>query len=112
VLGLLEAEGDALLLLVDIEDHELELLADLEHLARVTEATPGDVGDVSRPSMPSRSMNAPKSVRFLTVPVTLSPIFVASMKRARFSARSCSMSSRRLRTTFFRSSLILTILKS
>ncbi len=51
--------------------------------------------------MPSRSMNAPKSVRFLTTPLTVEPILMVSMKRWRFSARSASMSSRRERTTFF-----------
>ncbi len=33
--------------------------------------------------MPFRSMNAPKSVRFLTVPFTMSPIFTFSRKRWR-----------------------------
>src|SRR4030095_6053462 len=46
VLGLLEAEGDALLVLVDIENHEVELLAYLEHFARVTKAAPRHFGDV------------------------------------------------------------------
>ena len=66
----------------------------------------------SRPSMPSRSMNAPKSVMFLTVPLRMSPTLTPSRNFWRFSLRSCSMSSRRERTMFLRSSLILTILKS
>ena len=46
LLGLLEAEGDALLLLVDIEDLDFEFLADLEQLAGVAEAAPGHIGDM------------------------------------------------------------------
>ena len=46
LLGLLEAEGDALLFLVDVEDDDFEFLADLEQFARVAEAAPGHVGDV------------------------------------------------------------------
>ena len=48
LLGLLEAEGDALLLLVDVEDDDLDFLADLEQFARVAEAAPGHVGDVEQ----------------------------------------------------------------
>ncbi len=48
LLGLLEAEGDALFLLVDIEDDDFEFLADLEQFARVAEAAPGHVGDVEQ----------------------------------------------------------------
>ena len=66
----------------------------------------------SRPSRPSRSMNAPKSVMFLTVPLTVLPFSMPPSSFARFSARSASMSSRRERTTFLRSSFSLTILHS
>src|SRR4029453_13195539 len=59
-----------------------------------------------------RSMNAAKSVMFFTVPVTRSPTFTPSMNFRRFSLRSFSITSRRLSTTFLRSSLSLTILKS
>ena len=45
---LLETEGDALLVFVDLEDLELDFLADLEQFARVGEATPGHVGDVKQ----------------------------------------------------------------
>ena len=62
--------------------------------------------------MPSRSMKAPKSVRFFTRPVTLSPTLTVCRKRWRRSARSASITSRRLKTMFFRSSLTLTILNS
>ena len=48
VLGLLEAEGDALLLLVDVEHDDVEFLADLEQFARMSEAAPGHVGDVEQ----------------------------------------------------------------
>ena len=44
--GLLKAEGDPLLVAVDLDDHDLELLALLHHLAGVRNAAPGHVGDV------------------------------------------------------------------
>ena len=37
---LLEAQGDLLLVLVDLEDLDLDLLIDLEHLAGVVDAAP------------------------------------------------------------------------
>ena len=44
----------------------------------------------SKPSMPLRSMNAPKSVMFLTVPLRMSPILiVVEESLARCSVRSC-----------------------
>ena len=47
-LHLLEAEGDALLLLVDVEDLDVDVLADLEHFARMGEPRPGHVGDMEQ----------------------------------------------------------------
>ena len=47
-LELLEAEGDALLLAVDVEDDDIDRLADGEHLARVVDAAPAHVGDVQQ----------------------------------------------------------------
>ena len=67
----------------------------------------------SRPSMPSRSMNAPKSVRFLTVPLTVSPILIGLEEAlALLGALLLDEFAAAESTTFFRSSLILTILKS
>ncbi len=43
---LLEAEGDALLGEVDVEDHDLDLLSDFEHFLRVRDAAPGHIGDM------------------------------------------------------------------
>ena len=43
---LLEAERNALALAVDVEHHDVELLADLDDLARVLDARPAHVGDV------------------------------------------------------------------
>ena len=57
----------------------------------------------SRPSMPLSSMNAPKSVMFLTVPLRMSPGTISASSLARFSLRSCSINSRRDRTMFCRS---------
>ena len=48
VLQLLHAERDAVGLVVDLDDLDLHLLADVEHLGRVIDAPPGDVGDVQQ----------------------------------------------------------------
>src|SRR4029077_19474355 len=45
-LQLLHAERDAVRLVVDLDDLDLHLLADVEHLGRVIDAPPRDVGDV------------------------------------------------------------------
>ena len=45
---LLHAERDAVGLVVDLDDLDLDLLADIEHLGRVIDAPPGDVGDVQQ----------------------------------------------------------------
>jgi len=45
-LRLLEAEADALPLAVDVEDLDLDLLVDLEHLGRVVDVRPRQLGDV------------------------------------------------------------------
>src|SRR5262249_17347446 len=46
ILELLHAERDTVGLVVDLDDLDLHLLADVEHLGRVIDAPPGDVGDV------------------------------------------------------------------
>src|SRR5271166_1590112 len=46
VLELLHAERDAVCLVIDLDDLDLHLLADVEHFGRVIDAPPGDVGDV------------------------------------------------------------------
>src|ERR1700719_977569 len=43
---LLHAERDAVGLVVDLDDLDLHLLADIEHLGRMIDAPPGNVGDV------------------------------------------------------------------
>ena len=45
---LLHAERDAVGLVVDLDDLDLHLLADIEHLGRMIDAAPGDVGDVQQ----------------------------------------------------------------
>src|SRR5208337_328551 len=45
-LQLLHAKRDAMGLVVDLDDAHLDLLADGQHLARVVDPPPGDVGDV------------------------------------------------------------------
>ena len=46
---LLHTERDAVGLVVDLDDLDLDLLADIEHLGRMIDAPPGDVGDVQKP---------------------------------------------------------------
>ena len=45
---LLHAERDAVGLVVDLDDLDLHRLADVEHLGRVIDAPPGDVGDMQQ----------------------------------------------------------------
>ena len=47
-LKLLHAERDAVGLVVDLDDLDLHLLADIEHLGGVIDAPPGDVGDMQQ----------------------------------------------------------------
>src|SRR6266850_2316904 len=49
----------------------------------------------SKPSRPLRSINAPKSVMFLTVPLRMSPGVISARSFWRRSLRSCSIISRR-----------------
>src|ERR1043166_952513 len=46
---LLHAERDAVGLVVDLDDLDLHLLADVEHLGRMVDAAPRDIGDVQQP---------------------------------------------------------------
>src|SRR3954471_16219507 len=48
VLQLLHAERDAVRLVIDLDDLDLHLLADVEHLGRVIDATPCNVGDMQQ----------------------------------------------------------------
>src|SRR5690606_28112713 len=47
-LQLLHAQADAVALVVDADDLDLDRLADVEHFGRVVDATPGDVRDVQQ----------------------------------------------------------------
>src|SRR5690348_6464176 len=51
-LGLLETQGDALALAVDVEHLDLDVLADLEHLGRMVDVAPGQLADVDQPVHP------------------------------------------------------------
>src|SRR5580765_6680958 len=51
-LRLLEPERDALALAVDVEHLDLHVLADLEHLGRMVDVAPGELGDVDQPVHP------------------------------------------------------------
>src|SRR5262244_804357 len=46
ILQLLHAERNAVGLVIDLDDLDLHLLPDVEHLGRMIDAAPGDVGDV------------------------------------------------------------------
>ena len=46
---LLHAERNAVGLVIDLDDLDLHLLADIEHFGRMIDAPPGDVGDVQQP---------------------------------------------------------------
>src|SRR4051812_39480326 len=48
VLQLLHAERDAVRLVIDLDDLDLHLLANVEHFGRVIDATPRDIGDVQQ----------------------------------------------------------------
>src|SRR6185312_15215278 len=50
---LLEAERDALLLLVELENLDLDLVADVDEVARALEATPAHVSDVEEAIEPA-----------------------------------------------------------
>src|SRR6266540_2443000 len=47
-LGLLETQGDALALAVDVEDLHVDCLADLEHLGRMVDVRPRELRDVDQ----------------------------------------------------------------
>ena len=51
-LRLLQAEGDPLPVAVDVEHLDLDLLADVEHLGRMVDVAPGELGDVDQPVDP------------------------------------------------------------
>src|SRR5262249_17390242 len=46
---LLHAERDAVRFVIDLDDLDLHLLADIEHLGWVIDTAPGNVGDVQQP---------------------------------------------------------------
>src|SRR5262249_10620576 len=104
VLGLLEAERDALAVAVDVEDLDLHGLADLEHLGWFTCDHESSEMWI-RPSIPSRSTNAPKSTMFEIWPSTTSPGCSLSRICCRCSLRSSSSTARRERTTLLRERL-------
>ncbi len=45
---MLQAEGDLFLFVVDVQDHHLDLVVDLDHFGRVIDAAPAHVGDVEQ----------------------------------------------------------------
>ena len=45
---LLEAEADAFFLAVDVQDHDVDVLADFEQLRRMADAAPAHIGDVQQ----------------------------------------------------------------
>ena len=63
----------------------------------------------SRPSMPPRSTNAPKSAMFLTMPLRIWPSWISVSRISFCFSRSSSSSLRREMTMFMRSASILMI---
>src|SRR5262249_39656585 len=45
---LFQAQGDLFAVLVDVQDHDLDLVVDLDHIAGVVDAAPAHVGDVQQ----------------------------------------------------------------
>ena len=110
---LLEAEADALLLVVDVEDDDVEVLADLEHFGRMADAAPAHVGDVEQ-AVDAVEVDERAEVGDV-LDRALADVARASFRRAASGGARCvpaSISSRRERTMFWRSWLILTTLKS
>ena len=109
---LLEAERHALFLAVDVEHEHFDFLAHLEHFARVVEAAPAHVGDVQQAVEAVEVDERAEIGDVLDRALDRAALFDAAEERLALLARSCSISSRRERTTFLRSSLSLTILHS
>ena len=101
----LEAERRCAAGPVDVEDLDLEFLADLDDFRGVRDAAARHVGDVEQPSTPPRSMNAPKSVMFLTTPFRTWSFWSSFMSFSRLPARSVSRITRR-DTTMLRLALV------
>ena len=73
---LLEAQGDLLLLVVDVQDLHLDFLVDRRPFPTGWLMRPQLMSVMcSRPSMPPRSTNAPNSAMFLTMPLRRWPDF-------------------------------------
>ena len=86
--ALLEAEGDALFFLVDVEDEDFDFLADLEHFARVAEAAPGHVGDVEQAVHAVEVDERAEIGDVLDRALDRAALFDAAEELRRFSARS------------------------
>ena len=110
---LLEAEADAFLFLVDVEHDHVNFLADLEHFRRMADAAPAHVGDVEQAvdavEVDERAEIGDVLDRALADVARRH--FAEKLARACRCAR-CSINSRRERTMFWRSWLILTTLNS
>ena len=110
---LLEAEADAFFLAIDVEHDDVDFLADLEDFGRMADAAPAHIGDMEQ------AVEAVEVDERAEIGDVLDRA-LADVARGHFgeqawrgvSLRSCSISSRRERTMFCRSWLILTTLKS
>ena len=73
-LQLFETEGDALLLVVEVDDYDLDVLVEAPQL-REDALTRPQLRSVmwTRPSTPPRSTNTPYAVMFLTLPSSAGP---------------------------------------
>ncbi len=112
-LELLHAEADALALPVDVEDLDLDFVADLHHLGRVRDAAVRHVGDVEQAVHAAEVDERPEVGDVLddALPHLADQRAPSSGARA-CCARSCSRITRRLTTMLRRRLLSLMILNS
>ena len=110
---LLEAERDLLAVLVDVQDHDLDLVVDLDHVAGMVDPAPAHVGDVQQ------AVDAAQVDERAEVGDVLDRA-LANLADGSISSRSCffccsrviSISLRRLTTMLRRLSSILRIMHS
>ena len=109
----LERERDLLLLAVDVEDVDLELLVDLDHVVRVGDAAPAHVGDVQQAVDAAEVDERAELGDVLDDALAdLAGLELATAASPSGSSRRSSISLRRLTTMLRRSSSILRITHS
>ena len=100
--GLLETQGDALAVEIDVENLDLDLLADLDNLGRMVDVVPRELGDVDEAVDTAEVDEAPKSTMEETVPWRRMPDLSLDRISERSALRDSSSTTRRERTTLLR----------